>query len=210
MLSKDQHIVLVHTIQGTYVVYDDEVIHQDLPFISPYHTLLMCANYYGSKFKVSLLAEPAKPHEVIAKANEYINSLRPEVQDVKTVPTFTLLTPSGKNHRTMKTVKQNETVAKTKAHVQTGAVTAVGIVFGTAHFLFQSAADATCYAEAKIVKGIGAHQESVEQIMAKRRELTKSYQNELLDVPAKARAKAEELRQQIIEKSQKQQLQKVS
>ena len=99
--------------------------------------------------------------------------------------TIKLLTPKTIIMKKVSKVNGNTEYAKAAAIETT--VKGVNILFGTAHFVFQTAADLTCYTEAKIVHSLKSHEASIEELMKQRRASTIIAQEQVMAIPGEAK-----------------------
>jgi hypothetical protein len=206
MRQIDNTLVIVFT-NKCYAAVINGAIHQEHPLYSNPYELLLSYQNTSSGIYIDLMMSPLVAYkDVIKTVDNYIkqeSKTKTPIDEVDNQQSDNLIinspimdTKSSIMNTTMESAKK--ATGKATAHTQVAAVTLVHVLFGTAHFIAQSTADMICYSEAKIVHGINAHKESVEEIMAMRRKQTKDYQQNVLKIPAKLKESSAELRARIL------------
>ena len=203
MYDKNKTIVIVLTEQGYYSVFDGDILKEHgVKDGSPLLTFQSAC----PKYQVVEITKAVKFNKMLETVASFFKSQVKKVKDQvkpkvvrQQLPIMPMIAPlmiterstvKSKQVEIMKTIKMN--TEKVAANGKVATLNVVEAIFGTAHLLVQSTADLICYTEAQIINKLDVYDDTVEQLMAKRRQITSERQEIILKAPKTAKLYAED------------------
>lgn len=202
-----KQIVVLLTEKGYAVVSEGEVL--EVLDTKEHSALDIRAHYQKTYPSYQILLVSEGVHELVNAviiAEGFLSdltkpkSLSPDDFDV---PTQEELNNSNQlNIKQLKTSTMKNKV-KVQDKARQGAIVTTNVIFGSLHFVLQSAADIVAETEGAIVKKLGRFEESSHQIAERRRAQTKQIQQQALEAPKKLKQLSVEQYNSIMGKNSK-------
>lgn len=202
-----KQIVVLLTEKGYAVVSDGEVL--EVLDTKQNSALDIRAHYQKTYPSYQILLVSEGIHElvnaVIIAENFLLDLTKPKSLSPDD---FDVPTPEEVNNsNTININKLKTSIMKNNVKVQDrarqGAIVTTNVIFGSIHFVLQSAADIVAETEGAIVKKLGRFEESSHQIAERRRAQTKEMQQMALEAPKKLKQLSVEQYNSIMGKDNK-------